>query len=241
MRRRDFLAGSASIGLAAVAPVFAEDATTRPRAIALPEAAAKLTPPADGTPIPVAFAISAATTNIDWVGPEAAFQIWRYDAATKRHVPRFKLFTVSDKLEPASHIVPDYTFDTAPQPRVIVVPAQRGSDALTAWLRKQHEQREADVIMSVCVGARHLARAGLLDGKEATTYHDAVDDLAQEFPQVKWVRNVRFVEHDRVSTGGGLTAGIDLAIRVVQRYFGRDTAEEVAAALEYQGRGWVVG
>jgi transcriptional regulator GlxA family with amidase domain len=229
------------MGLGAVSAAFAAEPVMQARAIALPDSAAKLAPPADGSPIPVAFAISAATTNIDWVGPEAVFQIWRYDAASKKHVPRFKLFTVSDKLEPASHIIPDYTFDTAPQPRVIVVPAQRGSEALTNWLRKQHEQRLADVIMSVCVGARHLARAGLLDGKEATTYHDAVDDLAKEHPQVKWVRNVRFVEHEGISTGGGLTAGIDLAIRVVQRYFGRDTAEEVAAALEYQGRGWVVG
>jgi transcriptional regulator GlxA family with amidase domain len=64
--------------------------------------------------------------------------------------------------------------------------------------------------------------------------------LARDYPAVKWVKGVRFVEHDRISTGGGLTAGIDLALRVVDRYFGRDAAQAVADHLEYQGRGWIV-
>jgi transcriptional regulator GlxA family with amidase domain len=225
--------------LGAVTAAFADEATTQPHTIALPGAAAKLTPPADGAPIPVAFAISAGTTNIDWIGPEAVFQTWHLDPVQKKHVPRFKLFTVSDKLDPASHIVPDHTFDTAPAARVIVVPAQRGSDALVDWLRKQ--AASVDLIMSVCVGARHLARAGLLDGKQATSHHDAIDQLAKEFPNVNWVRDVRFVEYEHLATGGGLTAGIDLALRVVERYFDRASAEEVAEHLEYQARGWVVG
>ena len=57
---------------------------------------------------------------------------------------------------------------------------------------------------------------------------------------MKWIRGVRFVEGDRISTGGGLTAGIDLALRVVERYLGRDAARSVAEHLEYEGRGWIV-
>jgi transcriptional regulator GlxA family with amidase domain len=94
--------------------------------------------------------------------------------------------------------------------------------------------------MSVCTGARHLARAGLLDGRPATTHHGAIDQFSRDFPKVQWVRGVRFVEGEKISTGGGLTAGIDLALRVVERYFGRQTTQQVADHLEYQGTGWKI-
>ena len=50
---------------------------------------------------------------------------------------------------------------------------------------------------------------------------------------------MRFVETDKISTGGGLTAGIDLALHVVERYFGRDAALGVAEHLEYEGKHWM--
>jgi transcriptional regulator GlxA family with amidase domain len=57
---------------------------------------------------------------------------------------------------------------------------------------------------------------------------------------VRWTRGVRFVENDRISTGGGLTAGVDLALHVVERYFGRAAAQGVADHLEYDGKRWMV-
>jgi transcriptional regulator GlxA family with amidase domain len=78
-------------------------------------------------------------------------------------------------------------------------------------------------------------------GKTATTHHNAIAQFEQEYPAVRWVRNVRFVEHDRIATGGGLTPGIDLALHVVERYFGRDAAVGVAEHLEYEGRRWIEG
>jgi transcriptional regulator GlxA family with amidase domain len=183
---------------------------------------------------------------IDFAGPWEVFQ--------DVHVPErgsdmdemmpFRLFTVSETTKPLRgsaglQLVPDYTFENAPQPRVIVVGAQRGSDALHAWLRKASEQ--ADLTMSVCTGAFHLAKAGLLSGKAATTHHDLLDRLAKQFPDVEFRRGLRFVESSpKLATAGGLSSGIDLALRVVERYFGRPTAERTAAYMEYQGRGWVV-
>jgi transcriptional regulator GlxA family with amidase domain len=52
-------------------------------------------------------------------------------------------------------------------------------------------------------------------------------------------RGVRFVEQGRLASAGGLTSGIDLALHVVERYFGRDVAQQTAYYLEYQGTGWV--
>ena len=154
----------------------------------------------------------------------------------------FQLFTVSDKIETIEgssglKLVPDYTFANAPACKIVVIPAQRGSDALREWLRKVAPT--ADVTMSVCAGALHLVKAGLLDGKRATTHHDFLDQLEKNFPKVKVERGVRFVEGEKISTAAGLSSGIDLALRVVERYFGRSVAEKTAAYMEYEGTGWI--
>jgi transcriptional regulator GlxA family with amidase domain len=155
----------------------------------------------------------------------------------------FELFTVSETKNVVIgsgglRLVPDHTFESAPQPKVIVVPAQAGSKALHAWLRKAGEK--ADLTMSVCTGAFQLARAGLLSGKSATTHHDFTDSLQKQYPDIRVQRGLRFVENGRIATAGGLTSGIDLALRVVERYFGRPAAERTATYMEYQSRGWMV-
>ncbi len=94
--------------------------------------------------------------------------------------------------------------------------------------------------MSVCTGAFQLAEAGLLSGKSATTHHDFTDRLAKRFPDIEVERGLRFVEHEKISTAGGLTSGIDLALRTVERYFGREIAEKTATYMEYQSKGWMV-
>src|SRR6476660_4264149 len=188
MKRRDFLVSSAACGMLAAARAVravVEDPSGMPGGRANP-----LKPPERGL-IRVACAISAGTTDIDYVGPQAVFETWQVDPATKKPAPRFEIFTVSESREPVDGRVADYTFATVPAPHIVIIPAQRGSAALLDWLRKV--SRTADVTMSVCVGARHLALAGLLNGKMATTHHGAIDRFAKEFPQVQWVRGVRFV------------------------------------------------
>lgn len=199
----------------------------------------KLTPPADGT-IPVAFAISRGATVIDFCGPWEVFQdVVRPGGGG----PAFDLFTVSEKTEMLTgsaglKLVPDYTFDNAPAPKVIVIPAQTGSPALHAWLRKVTPSTE--VTMSVCTGAFQLAKAGLLSGKAATTHHEFLDRLEKNYPDIKVKRGLRFVEGEKISTAGGLTSGIDLALRVVDRYFGREVATTTAFYMEYQSKSWIV-
>ena len=240
MRRREFLATGATATLITSTNVLSLSPTSVFAATAVAEAN-KLTPPADGS-IPVAFAISRGATMIDFAGPWEVFQ----DVMLKGpngHRIAFNLYTVSEKTEAIEasagmKIVPDYTFDTAPPPKVIVIPAQAGSPALHAWLRKVVDS--TDVTMSVCTGAFQLGKAGLLAGKEATTHHEFFEQFAKAFPDVKLKRGLRFVENEKISTAGGLTSGIDLALRVVERYFGRETAEQTAAYMEYQSRGWIV-
>jgi transcriptional regulator GlxA family with amidase domain len=204
----------------------------------------RLKPPAKGK-IPVAFAISEGVTVIDFAGPWEVFQdvhVAERGADMEEQMP-FELFTVSEKTEPITgsgglKLIPDYTFASAPQPRVVVVPAQRGSSALHQWLREI--SKTADLTMSVCTGAFQLGKAGLLSGKAATTHHDFLDRFAKAFPDVTVKRGLRFVEGEKISTAGGLSSGIDLALRVVDRYFGRDVAQATASYMEYQSKGWIV-
>lgn len=236
MKRREFMNQAACMGVVVAS-------ASLPVPIFLDSAGAKLTPPAKGK-IPVAFAISDGVTVIDFAGPWEVFQDVHVADRGKdmdEQMP-FQLFTVSDKTQPLTgsgglKLVPDYTFDNVPQPKVVVVPAQRGSEALHAWLRKM--STSTDVIMSVCTGAFQLGKAGLLSGKSATTHHDFLDRFAKTFPDVSVKRGLRFVEEEKISTAGGLSSGIDLALRVVDRYFGRDVAQTTATYMEYQSKGWI--
>ena len=250
MRRRDFLARSglgalaaASVGWRAVA-LDSGDADAS--AASGSGKAPKLTPPARG-PIPVGFVITEGATVIDFAGPWEVFQdVMVPDRGPDhdRDQMAFQLFTVSDRKDPITgsaglKIVPDLTFAEAPPPRVVVVPAQGGrSPAMLDWLRKC--SRTSDVVMSVCTGAFILGRAGLLAGRAATTHHEFFDAFAKQFPDVELRRGLRFVEGEKIATAGGLTSGIDLALRVVERYFGRDVARRTAEYMEYQSRAWMV-
>ncbi len=133
-------------------------------------------------------------------------------------------------------IQPHYTIKNAPAPNVIVVPAHKSTSDSREWLARA--SAGTDVTMSVCTGAFQLARAGLLKGIPATTHHDFFDSFAKEFPDVELRRGLRFVDSGRIATAGGLTSGIDLALHIVSRYFGVETAAATASYMEYSSDAW---
>jgi putative intracellular protease/amidase/YHS domain-containing protein len=198
-----------------------------------------LKPPAQGS-IPVAFLISEGAVMIDFTGPWEVFQDVMIPGRADHP---FRLYTVSESTSPihassGMKIVPDYTFENAPAPKVIVIPAQsQPSEATLEWIRRS--TKTTDVTMSVCTGAFVLAKTGLLSGKAATTYHGAFVSFANEFPDIHLKRGARFVEDGNLASAGGLSSGIDLALRVVERYFGREIAQKTAYNMEYQGLGWM--
>lgn len=196
--------------------------------------------------IKVAFVIGPHATIIDFTGPWEVFQdVHVHDRGeTHDEMMPFELYTVAESTEPIRAtggmlIVPNYSFDTAPQPDVIVVPAVQRSEAMLDWLRSA--SKNADITMSVCTGAFVVAEAGLLDGKKATTHHDFFDQFAERYPKVELLRERRFVENAGISTAGGLTSGIDMALRVVERYFGTPVAQQTADYMEYESTGWKSG
>jgi|SRR5579871_678470 len=230
MKRRDWLKAAALpvIGMAARAGQESKAA-----AVANP-----LKAPAQGG-IPVAFVLSEGAVVIDFAGPWEVFENVNIPGVSEP----FHLYTVAEstKTIPVSggmKIVPEFTFENAPAPKVIVIPAQNGdSEAVLNWIRKS--AKNADLTMSVCTGAFLLAGTGLLSGKAATTHHGSYVDLALRFPDIQVKRGARFVEAGNVASSGGLSSGIDLALRVVERYYGHDVAAQTAFQLEYQGEGWM--
>jgi len=250
MNRRELLQRSAAAGLMAAIPfsLGAKEVSTagegtaavsndaNPAQSVLPPNPLK--PPASGS-IQVAFPISKGTIDMDFFGPWVIFgSVFIPGRET------FDTYTVAETktalaTQMGLNIIPDHTFETAPKPRIIVIPAQVGAtDVMLQWIRKSSES--ADLTMSICDGAKVLARTGLLDGKNATEHHDEFENFATEFPKVHLIRGVRFVEDgSNLATSAGLSSGIDLSLRVVERYFGREMAEKTAYFLEYQGKGWL--
>jgi putative intracellular protease/amidase/YHS domain-containing protein len=247
--RRELLLASGAVGLAAAVPqsvaaarlAGSEQPSGGDNLVKSAVGLSPLKPPASG-PIPVAFVISKGAVVIDFAGP---WEFFENAAIPGRDMmdSAFEVYTVAETLEPITvsggmKIVPNYTFQNASQPKVIVIPAQDDSpEPMLNWIRKATQN--SDVTMSVCTGAYVLAATGLLNGKAATTHHTAYSDLEMKFPDIQVKRGARFIEQGNLATAGGLTSGMDLALRVVGRYFGAEAIEETAFQLEYQRQGWM--
>jgi transcriptional regulator GlxA family with amidase domain len=130
-------------------------------------------------------------------------------------------------------LVPDAALDEVPDPHTLIVPGgvgtRRPDPGLTEWLRAHGP--DAERLVSVCTGAIRLAEAGLLDGHRVTTHWAYSDRLARDHPAVHVDADPIYVRDGRVATSAGVTAGIDLALALVEEDLGRDVALTVARHL----------
>ena len=196
-------------------------------------------------PLVVEFVVTDGTDMIDFTGPAEVFNFVQIPGQDDSP---YITYIVSDKMDPVKLlggfvVTPNYTFDTAPPADFVFVPGHappfvNPTQKELDWLRARHDQKQT--VVSVCTGAIDLARAGLLDGKQATTHHGAFPLMQKRFPAVTIVHGKRYVQSDpNLFTAGGLSSGIDLALHMVDLRFGRTIAEQTAATLEYQGTGWI--
>jgi transcriptional regulator GlxA family with amidase domain len=125
-----------------------------------------------------------------------------------------------------------------PDPDILIIPGGMGvrpllkDKALLDWISGQAVRCE--LVLSVCTGALLLAAAGILAGLRATTHHGAFDHLAKLSPSTKVVEGERFVAaSDRIMTSGGVSAGIDLSLAVVERLAGAEARRVVEEEMEY--------
>jgi transcriptional regulator GlxA family with amidase domain len=137
-------------------------------------------------------------------------------------------------------VVPAYALANTPPIDLLLIPGGFGTRPLLdnapmiEWIRATAGR--ARHVTSVCTGALLLAKAGLLANRRATTHWGALDLLATIDPTIRVQRGVRAV-HDGVVTSAGVSAGIDMALEVVERLFGADVANDTAHYMEYEGRG----
>lgn len=101
--------------------------------------------------------------------------------------------------------------------------------AIVDWLKRAHQN--GAVIASVCTGLGLLAETGLLDGKQATTHWGSLHDFRKLYPAIEIKGDQLFIENGNVLTGGGSYAGNDLALFIVEKFFGAEVKQETARAL----------
>ncbi|WP_433629142.1 DJ-1/PfpI family protein [Halomicrococcus sp. NG-SE-24] len=194
----------------------------------------------------VAILLYEGFDELDAIGP---FEVLK-NAANAGADCRTSLCTLDDRERvAASHglgVEVDAHLDDL-SPDLLVVPGGGWNDRneAGAWTEAEHgavpdavaaASEAGTTVASVCTGAMLLARAGLLDGRPATTHASALDDLRATDAEVV---DARVVDDGDVLTAGGVTSGLDLALHLVERKFGAETATQVREEMEYEPRGEV--
>jgi transcriptional regulator GlxA family with amidase domain len=176
---------------------------------------------------------------IDYAAPWEVF-----GHASVNGAPAFDVYTVAQKPGTVTtamgmSVNPKYTFANAPKIDVLVLPGgnvepHMDNPEVKRWVRET--AKNAEIVLSVCNGAFYLGRAGLLDGLEATTFAGLIEELQTAAPKARVVRDRRFVDNGKIITSAGLSSGIDGALHVIERLFGKGSAQVAATALEYDWR-----
>ncbi len=136
------------------------------------------------------------------------------------------------------NILPSHTFDAPPDSLdVLIVPGGLGTRApdlnnTIDFIRSTYPKLQ--YILSVCTGAELLAKAGIVDGKRATTNKAAWNSTIVSGPNTTWIPQARWVEDGNVWTSSGISAGMDLTLAFIERMYGRATADRVTTYLEYE-------
>jgi transcriptional regulator GlxA family with amidase domain len=180
---------------------------------------------------------------LDFCGPFEVFSATRLNENKRQEEPSpFDVFLVAETLSYVTttggmKVIPQYSFENCPRIDILVVPGGWGTrkelnnPVMLEWLRSRAD--EVETLTSVCTGSMLLGFAGLLDGLHATTHWRSLDWMRDSFPAVSVEYEQHVVEDGRVFTSAGISAGIDMALKVVARYYGQDIARPTAAHMEY--------
>ncbi|KAH7355088.1 class I glutamine amidotransferase-like protein [Rhexocercosporidium sp. MPI-PUGE-AT-0058] len=202
------------------------------------------------TTLPYAFGmiVFPGFQALDVFGPLDALNVLAFTT-------KINLTVIADTLEPVTTnkvswttsavgatfgetILPSHTFATAPPLDVLLIPGGLGTrapgtglDSTIAFIRERYPT--VKYLISVCTGAGVVARAGVLDGKCATTNKKAWASTTPWGPKVKWVAEARWVQDGNIWTSSGVSAGIDVTIAWIASVFGEAKAVDVANGMEY--------
>jgi transcriptional regulator GlxA family with amidase domain len=180
---------------------------------------------------------------LDFCGPFEVFSVTRLNEDQRREEPApFEVILVAEQSAPVTttggmRVIPDYSLDNCPPLDILVVPGGWGvrqeinNAGLIAWIAARGQAVET--LTSVCTGAMLLGQAGLLEGRRATTHWRSLGWMRESFPAVQVEEALHVVEDGHIVTSAGISAGIDMTLRVVVRYYGEAVARNTARQMEY--------
>ncbi|WP_248924107.1 DJ-1/PfpI family protein [Paenibacillus hamazuiensis] len=179
---------------------------------------------------------------LDFAGPFEVFAVTVLHRGKPEQFQPFKVTTFSESGQVITarnglKVIPDYSLENAPDYDILVIPGGQGTrrelhnDKVISWIRGRMEQVE--LMTSVCTGAFLLAKAGLLDGKQATTHWASIPWMRENFQAVTMLDNVKYVDQGNIISSAGISAGIHMAFHVVRRLLGTEVAQATAKHMEY--------
>ncbi|MES2259248.1 MAG: DJ-1/PfpI family protein [Pseudomonadota bacterium] len=180
---------------------------------------------------------------LDFAGPYEVFT-----CASRVHAglapgspPPFKVLTIGHqaamlRARAGLSVFPEAAFGDDPAIDVLIVPGgvvdvELDKPDVIAWIAAMAERCE--LVASVCTGALLLAQAGLLNEKDATTHWDDIAQLRSMFPRVRVHEERRWIDEGNIVTSGGISAGIDMSLHLVERFASRELALRTARQMEY--------
>lgn len=182
----------------------------------------------------IALVAYEGMTPLDMIGPLRVF------GAFEEERPEWRPVVVGEQVAPVRTdtgfvIVPERSFSELPHPRILFVPGggrptlrAMGDPAMRAYVRQAAES--ADLVMSVCTGALILASVGLLEGRPATThwaYRGILRQYGASYQRRRWVEDGKYL------MSAGVSAGIDAALRLIERLSDEETMRHVQASVGY--------
>jgi transcriptional regulator GlxA family with amidase domain len=154
----------------------------------------------------------------------------------------FNVFTIAAIKDRPVHargdllVLPTYSFLNHPPIDILIIPGgivsdQLQRDPVVQWIVQCAQT--ASITASVCTGAFLLAKAGLLNGKQATTHWEDIPEMRAMFPQIDIIAGTRWVDTGKIVSSAGITAGIDMSLHLVERLVSEDLAVSTAHQMEF--------
>lgn len=194
-------------------------------------------------PLIVGILIFDDVEILDVAGPFEVFAVTRLNEKQRlQQSSPFKVYLISETKNQilaigGLRLTPDVTISECPELDLLIIPGGWGTrkesknKILLNWIGNQFTNDR--LIASVCTGSSLLGKAGLLDGRDATTHWRAFDFLQESAPKARILKDVRFTLTEPIFTSAGISAGIDLALRIVSHLFGTEVGQATARHMEY--------